>query len=103
MTEFDFSEITGEEQDDSNKNERKQSNRGHHQVHIKGRWGTTTYTDEEPCCLCGRKPDAVLLIGVKPSGKPETPDDVKHVCDDHEGDIRGDLEYPPELVERHEF
>lgn len=100
---FDFSEIAGEEQSDEDNTERKQSNRGHHQIHIKGRWGTTTYTDDKPCKVCGRKPDAILLVGVKPSGKPETPDDVVHVCDDHEGDIRGDLEYHPDEVIRRDF
>lgn len=103
MTEPDFSDITGGEAPESKSTDRKQSNRGHHQVHIKGRWGTSTYDDTEDCVVCGRKPDAILLVGVDPAADHDNHDSVRHVCDHHEGDVRGDLEYHHEQVKRVDF
>lgn len=102
MTAPDFSDVTGEETDNKSSSP-VMGDWNHKQVHIKGRWGTTTYTNEDPCYVCDREPDAVMLIGVKPNGKPETPDRTVNVCEAHIGDILGDLEYPREEVEIHEF
>lgn len=101
--ELDFTEFETDSDDSGTTSKESSSNRGFHQVHIKGRWGTTTYTDETPCFVCGCKPDAILLAGVSPSADHDSHGEVRHICDSHEEDVRENLEYQGEQIKRVDF
>lgn len=99
----EFDDITGEETSSNDSKDSSPDKRGFKQVHIKGRFGTHTYDNTTDCVVCRRKPAAVLLVGVDPVSDYDDHDSVRHVCEDHEGDVRGDLEYHPEQVKRVDF
>lgn len=103
MTEPDFSDITGEETSSNEGGNSSPDKRGHKKVHVKCRYGTHTYNNTNKCEVCRRKPVGILLVGVNPRTGTNDHDFVKYTCENHEGDIRGDLEYPPEQVVRVDF
>ncbi len=103
MSEPDFSDITGEDVESGSTDTDGHTPTGFKQMHIKGRYGTKTVKNTEGCRVCDRNGDAVLITNmVEGEVEPEY-DSVIVICDDHEGDVRGDLEYKPELVQRREF
>lgn len=103
MTGPDFSEIQGDETESSDSDSDGRGRTEFKQMHIKGRFGTRTVKNTEGCQVCGRNGNAVLLTNVVEGEVKPDYDRVIVICDDHEGDVRGDLEYKPELVQRREF
>lgn len=103
MTEPDFSEMTGEEKESDESDSGGRSRTEFKQLHIKGRFGTKTVKNTEGCQVCGRNGNAVLMTNVVEGEVQPDYDRVIVICDHHEGDVRGDLEYEPELVQRREF
>lgn len=103
MTGPDFSELDGGEVESEDSDSDSHSRTEFKQMHIKGRYGTKTIKNTEGCQVCGRNGDAVLLTDVVEGEVEPEYDRVIVICDHHEGDVRGDLEYPPEKVQRRDF
>jgi hypothetical protein len=99
----DFEDIMGEETESSSTSESTTTSSRDEQIHIKGRFGTTLFRRDEGCQVCGRKADLVLLTDVIEGEVEPDWDRAIPVCESHEGDIRGDVKYGPNLVQRREF
>ena len=103
MTELDFSDITGGESSGSSSGGSSSNRTQAEQLHVKGRYGTTTFHNTDGCIVCGKNADAVLLIGVSADGDKGMRDGERLICDEHEGDVRGDLEYDQDRIVRKDF
>lgn len=102
----DFDDIVGEEtesysrDDDDEESEDKDRD---DQMFIKGQWGTKVVRRDDYCYICNRLADLVLIVGAVPDADKPEYDRLILTCEAHEGDIRGDLKYGPNLVQRREF
>lgn len=94
----DFSDFGADDEDDSNVDRATHEKTGQKQMHIKGEYGTDTVVNTDGCRVCGRNADRALLVGVSKYGTGMLWDEIILSCKHHEGDIRGDLEYPREEV-----
>lgn len=100
----DFEDIMGEETESSTTSESTTTtDEKSDQMHIKGRFGTKTVRRDDGCQVCRGKADAVLLTDVVEGEVNPDYDRVIPVCDSHEADVRGDLMYGPNLVQRRDF
>lgn len=103
MTDFEFDELDGGDEPSSSETGSSTERTSTKQLHVKGRYGTKTYTNDEGCYVCGRNADALLLVGVASENPERIPKRVIQICDNHEGDVMGDLKYPPEVVKRLDY
>lgn len=103
MTGPDFSELGGEETNSSSSNSGSSSRTSFKQIHVQGRYGTTTIKNTEGCQVCGRNSEKLLLVGYSKMLNKGTWDREIQTCESHVGDVLGDLEVPREEIEIKEF
>lgn len=103
MTEPDFSEITGDADNEQGSSTTSSKRTSAKTTYVKGQYGTTQFDNTDGCRVCDRNADAVLLVGVGEDGDKGMRDGDVLVCDSHEGDVRGDLEYDHTRVQRVDF
>lgn len=103
MTAPDFSEITGGEVESGSSDSDSRSRTEQKQIHIKGRYGTTTLRNDEGCHVCMKNSDKVILVGYVETGYGAEWDEEIQVCEHHVGDVLGDLEVDSDKIEIKEF
>jgi len=99
----DFSELGGEETQSSSSSSSSSSRTQFKQVHISGRYGTKTIKNTEGCHVCGRKSEVVLLLGFSKMLQSQAWDRGVQVCENHVGDVRGDVEYQRDEIKEVRF
>jgi len=99
----DFSDITEEHGGGSSSGSSSSNRTEFKQMHVKGRYGTTTFRNDDGCQVCGKNSDILLLTNyIEGEGGDQWTREIQ-VCEAHEGDVLGDLHPDTEPVERREF
>jgi len=103
MTGPDFSELGGGESESNSSSSSSSSRTQFKQIHVSGRYGTKTIKNTEGCHVCGRNSEMLMLVGFNKMLQSQAWDREIQVCDNHVGDVMGDLEYDRDEVEVKEF